>query len=52
MEEGVPGRSQVIVLYKFCQGQPYGGQYLTLTKLLAIKQGDLQKLVVPHSLHH
>ena len=39
-----------IVLYKLCQGQPCGGQYLTAIGLLAIKQGDQQKLVVPRSL--
>ena len=39
------------VLYKLCQGQICGGQYLTLAGLLAVKQGDLRKLVVPPSLH-
>ena len=38
------------MLSKLRQGQPCGGQYLTLVELLAVKQGDLQKLVVPRSL--
>ena len=38
------------VLYKLRQGLPCGGQYLTPAGLLAVKQGGLQKLVVPRSL--
>ena len=38
------------VLYKLRQGLPCGGQYLTPARLLAVKQGGLQKLVVPRSL--
>ena len=38
------------MLSKFRQGLLYGGQYLTPAGLLAVKQGDLQKLVVPWSL--
>ena len=38
------------VLSKLRQGQPCGGQYLTSVGLLVVKQGDLQKLVVPQSL--
>ena len=38
------------VLSKLRQGQPCGGHYLIPIGLLAVKQGDLQKLVVPRSL--
>ena len=38
------------VLSKLRRGLPCGGQYLTPKRLLAVKQGDLQKLVVPWSL--
>ena len=38
------------MLSKLCRGLPCGGQYLTQVGLLAVKQGDLQKLVVPRSL--
>ena len=38
------------MLYKLRQGLPCGGQYLTPAGLLAVKQGGLQKLVVPRSL--
>ena len=38
------------VLSKLRQGLSCGGQYLTPAGLLAVKQGDLQKLVVPRSL--
>ena len=37
-------------LQKLCQSQQCGGQFLTLAGLLAVKQGDQQKLVVPQSL--
>ena len=38
------------VLSKLRQGQPCDVQHLTPAGLLAVKQGDLQKLVVPRSL--
>ena len=38
------------VLQKLHQGQQCGGQFLTLAGLLAVKQGDQQKLFVPQSL--
>ena len=38
------------VLQKLRQGQQCGGQFLTPAGLLAVKQGDQQKLVVPQSL--
>ena len=38
------------VLSKLRRGLPRGGQYLTSAGLLAVKQGDLHKLVVPWSL--
>ena len=38
------------VLSKLCQGLPCDGQYLTPARLLAVRQRDIQKLVVPRSL--
>ena len=39
-----------MVLQQLRQAERYGGQFLTQARLLAVKQGDQQKLVVPQSL--